>query len=116
MKPLSLGKCLFNYHYLVIMKKKINLTKEALMMAKPENRIVKNRPSPKNEDAYISAYLRANPAAKRRDGKDIAAVTTKSGEKGHALLDPAANRSKDRDYHRGEAFIPDETLRKKMGK
>ena len=85
-------------------------------MSKLENRIVKNRPSPKNESAYIRAYKEVNPSATRPDGKDIAAVRSKNGVAGHALMKPSDNRSKDRDYHRGEDFIPDTELRKKMKK
>lgn len=85
-------------------------------MSKPENKIVKNRPSPKNEPDYIKAYKEMNPSTAKPDGKDIAAVRTKSGVSGHALMKPSDNRSKDKDYHRGEDFIPDTELRKKMKK
>ena len=85
-------------------------------MAKLENRIVKNRPSPKNERDYIAAYKKVNPSASKSDGKDIAAVRTKNGESGHALMNPSDNRSKDRAYHRGEGFVPDKTLRQNMKK
>lgn len=85
-------------------------------MNKPENKLVKNRPSPKNEDDYIRAYKQANPSAAKSDGKDIAAVRTKSGVSGHALMKPSNNRSKDKDFHHGEDFIPDTELRKKMKK
>ena len=78
--------------------------------------VVKNRPSPKNEDDYIRAYKQANPSAAKSDGKDIAAVRTKSGVSGHALMKPSDNRSKDKDFHRGEDFIPDTELIKKMKK
>ena len=42
-----------------------------------ENKIGKNRMSPKNENDYIAAYIKKNPSAKRQDGMDIAAVITK---------------------------------------
>ena len=85
-------------------------------MSKPQNRIVKNRPSSKNEVDYIRAYKQVNPSAEKPDGKDIAAVRTKSGVSGHALMKPSNNRSKDKDFHRGENFIPDTELRKMMKK
>lgn len=85
-------------------------------MAKYANKIVKNRPSPKNESSYIEAYKQANPSAKKADGKDISAVTTKSGEKGHALLKQSVNRGKDNNYHIGEDFISDKELRQKKKK
>lgn len=83
-------------------------------MGKPENRIVKNRPSPKNEDEYIRAYKNANPKSNIPDGKDVAAVITKSGKTGHALMKPSVNRSKDISFHRGKDFISDKELRKSM--
>lgn len=85
-----------------------------VFMPKTDNRIVKNRVSPKNENAYIKAYKEMYPSAKKPDGKDIAAVRTKNGVAGHALLSQSANRSKDTEYHRGENFIPDTELRKHM--
>jgi hypothetical protein len=85
-------------------------------MPKFENRIVKNRPSPKNEDDYIDAYLDANKKANRKDGLDVSAVRAKDGTLGHALLKQDDNRSKDHEYHRGEGFIEDKELRKKMKK
>lgn len=78
------------------------------------NRIAKNRPSPKNEDAYIQAYLKVNPTAKKHDNLDVAAVITKSGEKGHALVKEGINRSHDEKYHRVEDFILDKELKKNM--
>ena len=42
-----------------------------------ENKIAKNITSPKNENDYIAAYLKENPAAKKQDGMDISAVITK---------------------------------------
>lgn len=80
------------------------------------NRIVTNVKSPKNESAYIAAYKELNPKSNRRDGKDISAVRTSSGEYGHALLPKDKNRSRDRDPHRGEDFISNSELRKKMKK
>lgn len=80
------------------------------------NRIVVNVKSPKNETDYIRAYKQLNPSASKRDGKDISAVRTISGEYGHVLLDPSKNRSKDKNPHRGEDFISNEELRKKIKK
>lgn len=79
-----------------------------------ENKLVKNRPSPRNEKSYIKAYQELNKKAANPDGKDIAAVTTKAGVRGHALLTPQANRSKDNKYHRGEDFISDAEIKKRM--
>lgn len=78
------------------------------------NKIGKNRTSPKNENDYIAAYLKANPAAKKQDGMDISAVITKDGTKGHGLLPEEINRSHDKDYHRVKSFIPDSELKKKF--
>ena len=77
-----------------------------------ENRHAKNRPSPSNENDFIQAYMKKNPSAKKIDGLDIAAVTTKDGTKGHGLMSPEHNRSRDRDYHRVQDFIPDSELKK----
>ena len=85
-------------------------------MAKYPNRIVTNRKSPSNERAYISAYKELNPRANRRDNLDVAAVRSKDGIYGHALVSQSANRSKDRDRHIGQSFIPDRELRKQMKK
>lgn len=79
-----------------------------------ENKIGKNRTSPKNENDYIAAYLKANPAAKKQDGMDISAVITKDGIRGHGLLAEEINRSHDKDYHRVRNFIPDSELKKKF--
>ena len=79
-----------------------------------ENKIGKNRTSPKNESDYISAYIKANPAARKQDGMDISAVITKDGVRGHGLLSEDINRSHDKDYHRVKNFIPDSELRKKF--
>ena len=79
-----------------------------------ENKIGKNRLSPKNEADYISAYLKANPSAKKQDGLDIAAVVTKDGTKGHGLLPEDINRGHDTNYHIVKNFIPDDQLKKKM--
>lgn len=81
-----------------------------------KNRKVINRPSPKNEDAYIRTYGQLNPSAKRNDKYDISAVRAQDGTPGHALLPQGVNRSKDRDVHIGKDFIPDSELRKKMKK
>lgn len=77
-----------------------------------ENKIGKNRPSPKNEEDFISAYLDKNPKAKKHDGMDIAAVTLKDGTKGHGLLAANINRGHDKDYHIIKDFIPDSELKK----
>jgi len=80
-----------------------------------ENRHVKNRKSPQNEADYQAAYKQLNPSAdKKGDGKDIAAVTTKDGERGHALVQESHNRSHDKNFHRGEDFISDTDLKKQM--
>lgn len=85
-------------------------------MPKPVNKIVTNRKSPKNEQEYIQAYQKQNPSSKKKDGLDIAAVRDKKGTPGHALMNPQHNRSKDRSPHRGQAFIPDTTLKKDINK
>jgi len=77
-----------------------------------ENRIAKNRKSPKNENELIQAYLQKNPSAKKSDGLDVAAVTAKDGTKGHGLMSEKHNRSRDKDYHRVKDFIPDKELSK----
>lgn len=79
-----------------------------------ENRIARNRRSPRNEDDYIEAYLTVNPAAVKNDGMDISAVVTKDGISGHGLLNESINRSHDKEYHRVINFVPDSELRKKM--
>lgn len=79
-----------------------------------ENKIGKNRTSPKNENDYIAAYIKENPAAKKQDGMDISSVITKDGIRGHGLLSEDINRSHDKDYHRIKNFIPDSELRKKF--
>lgn len=78
------------------------------------NKIGKNRTSPKNEEDYIAAYIKENPAAKKQDGMDIAAVTTKDGIKGHGLLPEDINRGHDKGYHIIKDFIPDEELKKNL--
>ena len=85
-------------------------------MARYENRVVRNRRSPSNENAYRDAYKCLNPSARRRDNYDISAVRAKDGTLGHALLPESINRSKDRDNHIGKSFIPDYKLRKQMKK
>lgn len=85
-------------------------------MPKPVNKIVTNRKSPKNEEAYIEAYQKQNPSAKRKDGLDIAAVRAKDGTLGHAKMNPEHNRSKDKNPHRGQDFIPDSQLKKDINK
>ena len=79
------------------------------------NRHAKNRPSPKNEAAYIEAYKQINKSANRLgDGLDIAAVTTKAGEKGYGLMKEEHNRSRDKGYHVVKDFIPVGEIKKKM--
>lgn len=78
-----------------------------------DNKLVKNRKSPSNEQDYINAYKAMNPKACKKDNLDIACVTSKSGEKGHALIKQTINRSKDNEYHRGQDFISDKDLKKK---
>lgn len=79
-----------------------------------ENKIAKNRTSPKNENDYIQAYKKLNPKASRHDNYDIAAVIAKDGTKGHGLLPEDINRGHDKDYHRVKNFIPDTELKKKF--
>lgn len=79
-----------------------------------ENKIAKNRTSPKNENDYIFAYKQINPSANKQDGMDIAAVITKDGVRGHGLLSEEYNRSHDTEYHRVKNFIPDNELKKKF--
>ncbi len=79
-----------------------------------ENKIGKNRRSPKNEADYIAAYLKENPRAKRQDGMDIAAVTTTAGINGHGLLPKNINRSHDTQNHRIKDFVADSDLKKKL--
>ncbi len=85
-------------------------------MPKPVNKIVTNRRSPNNEPDYIQAYVKQNPSAKKKDGLDIAAVRDKDGTSGHALMNPEHNRSKDKNPHRGQDFIPDSQLKKHINK
>jgi len=77
-----------------------------------ENRIAKNRKSPKNEAELIQAYIQKNPSAKKADGLDVAAVTAKDGTRGHGLMPEKHNRSRDADFHRVKDFIPDSALTK----
>ena len=86
------------------------------MGSKYQNRLVTNRRSPKNERECVEAYIQLNPSAKRKDGLDVSAVTTLNGEKGYALLDPSTNRSRDRKVHRGEDFISQSEINKKIKK
>lgn len=86
------------------------------IVASYENRIVKNRKSPANEQELINAYKALVPKSGRPDNYDIAAVTAKDGTKGHVMLNESINRSKDRDYHRGQNFVPDSELKKHIKK
>ena len=86
------------------------------MNNKYQNKIVTNRKSPANEQAYIDAYKAMNPKATKSDKLDISAVRSKDGTPGHALLNQSINRSKDTNAHRGQDFIPDKDLRKMMKK
>ncbi len=83
-------------------------------MSKLQNKIVVNRKSPANEDSYIKGYKELNPKAYKKDDLDIAAVKTKNGIKGHALMKQNINRSKDKNPHIGQDFIPDEVIRKQF--
>jgi hypothetical protein len=85
-------------------------------MPKPVNKIVINRKSSNIEPDYIQAYVKQNPSAKKKDGLDIAAVRDKDGTPGHALMNPEHNRSKDKNPHRGQDFIPDSQLKKDINK
>ena len=80
-------------------------------MAKFENKYVQNRKSPKNEDKLIAQYKKLNPTACKSDNYDIAAVKTKNGVNGHALLNESINRSKDKHFHIGKDFISDKELK-----
>ena len=80
-----------------------------------ENRIAKNRRSPSNEAELIREYKNLNKSARKLgDNMDIAAVTTKNGEKGHGLLSEKFNRGRDKDLHRVRDFISDKELKKAM--
>ena len=70
----------------------------------------KNRPSPWNEDDYIRAYKKAIPNASSEDCLDIAAVITRDGIYGHALMNQSNNRSRDDDYHLCYHFVSDNEL------
>lgn len=85
-------------------------------MPKYPNRIVTNRKSPSNEADLINAYKELNPRACRKDNLDIAAVRSKDGTPGHALLNQSINRSKDRENHIGQNFIPDKELKNQIKK
>ena len=51
------------------------------------NKIAKNRKSPSNEPNLISHYKRVVKAANKKNDKlDVAAVITKSGDRGHSLM------------------------------
>ena len=78
-----------------------------------ENKIGRNRRSPRNEDDYIKAYLKQYPAAKKTDGLDISAVVLKDGTKGHGLLKEEINRAHDKENHIIKDFIPDTQLKVK---
>jgi hypothetical protein len=80
-----------------------------------DNKLVQNRRSPRNEDQYIEAYKELNRRGNiKNDGLDIAAVRSKDGTLGHALLSEELNRCKDSDFHRAQDFIPDSILRQKI--
>ncbi|MBQ9458257.1 MAG: hypothetical protein IJU64_07150 [Bacilli bacterium] len=78
------------------------------------NVIARNRKSPSDEKERVNAYLRLVPEAAKRDGKDVAAVTTKGGIKGHGLMNQHDNRAKDRDNHRVERFVPEKEIEREM--
>lgn len=85
-------------------------------MSKYANKIVRNRKSPSNEADFINAYKELNPKAGKKDSFDIAAVRTLDGTPGHALLNQSINRSKDKNNHIGQNFIPDTELKKQIKK
>jgi len=76
------------------------------------NKIVKNRPSPKNEQAIVDAYQKQNPSSKKSDKLDVSAVETKNGEKGYAFMNESINRSHDKNYHIGKDYISEKELKK----
>lgn len=86
------------------------------MKNKYPNRIVTNRKSPANEDAFIAAYNKLVPSSKKNDKLDVSAVRAKDGTPGHALLDQSINRGKDGNAHRGQNFVSDSELKKTMKK
>ena len=71
----------------------------------------KNRPSPYNEEDWISAYKRRVPSSSNDDNYDIAAVVTNTGINGHAMMHYSYNRSKDGNYHICYNFVSDDELR-----
>ncbi|MBR0492072.1 MAG: hypothetical protein IJJ82_08570 [Clostridia bacterium] len=81
-----------------------------------ENRIAKNRTSPKNENDYIKAYQKLNSKSNIPDNLDVAAVIAKDGTRGHGLLPEAINRGHDKEYHRVKNFIADSELKKSFKK
>ena len=81
-----------------------------------ENRICKNRKSPRNEQDFIDAYKRLNPSIRKNDGLDIAAVVTKDNKIGHAQIPQDINRSHDDKYHVGKGFVEDAILKKHFNK
>ncbi len=83
---------------------------------KYSNKIVKNIKSPSNENDYRQVYKKLNKNANKNDELDIAAVKTKDGIKGHALLHQKNNRSKDDKQHIGYEFISDKELNKYIKK
>ena len=85
-------------------------------MSKYPNKIVVNRKSPSNETDLVKVYKELNPRANRKDNLDVAAVRLKDGTPGHALLNQSINRSKDRENHIGQNFIPDKELKKQIKK
>ena len=77
-----------------------------------ENRLARNRKSPKNERELAYAYSQLNPAAKKiGDGLDIAIVKAKDGTNGVGLMDEKFNRSGDKNLHRVKDFIPESVLK-----
>ena len=72
----------------------------------------KNGPSPLNEDEWINAYHKAFPISLRKDGYDVAAVITRLGTIGHAMMPQGLNRSKDDEHHLCYNFISDDELRR----
>ena len=81
------------------------------------NKIVRNRPSPKNEQERIEAYKRICDLGNKHRG-DISSVVTKSGEKGMVILPRKINRSgsNDRDWHIGKNYLPNSVINKELKK
>lgn len=77
-----------------------------------EHVLAANRPSPINEKDWINAYHKVFPISLRKDGYDIAAVITRLGIRGHAMMPEGLNRSNDNELHLCWNFISDDELKK----